>query len=127
VLFRSHRRQGGDHRPPPGGGGPQLEHSDEAVEPHETDHDGPGEAQTPGPRAQEDGRDQDDHGAGDAEDLQDLGAFTDRFLLCTGFSDNLIGAEPKELGICEVLTKPYAVVSLARAIRKALDRKAPAN
>ncbi|MGO9022661.1 MAG: PAS domain S-box protein [Syntrophobacteraceae bacterium] len=48
-------------------------------------------------------------------------------ILCTGFSDTLIGTEPEELGICEVLLKPYAIVSLTKAIRKALDPKAPAN
>ena len=38
-----------------------------------------------------------------------------------------IGAEPEELGICELILKPYAIVSLARAIRKALDPKARDN
>jgi PAS domain S-box-containing protein len=45
-------------------------------------------------------------------------------ILCTGFSDSLLGSQSEELGISEVLAKPYAVASLARAIRKALDRRA---
>ncbi len=48
-------------------------------------------------------------------------------ILCTGFSDPLIGTKPEELGICEVLLKPYEVISLTRAIRKALDQNVRAK
>ncbi len=45
-------------------------------------------------------------------------------IMCTGFSDALLGDQHKSEGICEILMKPYAINHLARTIREVLTRQA---
>ncbi len=43
-------------------------------------------------------------------------------IMCTGFSDALLGDQHKSEGICEILMKPYAINHLAKTIREVLAR-----
>ena len=43
------------------------------------------------------------------------------FVLCTGFGRQLEGEEDALIGIRRVISKPVSVLTLARAVREALD------
>ena len=43
-------------------------------------------------------------------------------ILCTGYSDLIKGKKPEELGMCEIVMKPYQISDLARIIRHVLNR-----
>ena len=45
-------------------------------------------------------------------------------ILCTGFSENVTEQQAKSLGIREFIMKPVPVADLARAVRRALDKRA---
>lgn len=46
-------------------------------------------------------------------------------ILCTGFSEALMRKQSQTCGICEILLKPYALKTLAKAIRTSLANSAP--
>ena len=43
-------------------------------------------------------------------------------ILCTGFSDQINPKQTQEEGISELVMKPYTVASLAKTIRRVLER-----
>jgi PAS domain S-box-containing protein len=43
-------------------------------------------------------------------------------ILCTGYSDLIKGKKPEELGVCEIVMKPYQITDLIRIIRRVMDR-----
>jgi CheY-like chemotaxis protein len=43
-------------------------------------------------------------------------------ILCTGFSDQTNARQSEEAGIRELLTKPYAILTLAKTIRGVMER-----
>jgi len=43
-------------------------------------------------------------------------------ILCTGFSELINGMLPEEIGIHEILMKPYIITNVAKTIRKVLDQ-----
>ncbi|MHC1727512.1 MAG: cache domain-containing protein [Syntrophobacteraceae bacterium] len=45
-------------------------------------------------------------------------------ILCTGFSEALMGKQTRACGICEILLKPYAITTLAKTIRTTLASSA---
>ena len=46
-------------------------------------------------------------------------------ILCTGFSESINRKQAREIGIREILTKPYVINGLAKTIRRVLDRNMP--
>ncbi|MDR3567604.1 MAG: response regulator [Syntrophobacteraceae bacterium] len=44
-------------------------------------------------------------------------------IVCTGFSENMVAKRDGEKVNCQVITKPYSIAALAKAVRKALDQK----
>jgi PAS domain S-box-containing protein len=42
-------------------------------------------------------------------------------ILCTGYSDLIKGKKPEDLGVREIVTKPYQISDLARTIRRVID------
>jgi two-component system, cell cycle sensor histidine kinase and response regulator CckA len=44
-------------------------------------------------------------------------------ILCTGFSEMINGKQPAEMGISELVMKPYIITNLAKTIRKVLEGK----
>jgi len=46
-------------------------------------------------------------------------------ILCTGFSESINRKQAREIGIREILMKPYVINGLAKTVRKVLDKNMP--